>query len=54
MIEDKKEEMLRFSKEHGINSEETLNCSQELDELILQYQMQARKRLKNSSKHTLE
>lgn len=37
-IEEKKSELLRIAAQNGINSEQTIQCSQELDNLVLAYQ----------------
>lgn len=39
-IEEKKNEMLGIARKYGIESEETLKISKELDKLILIYQKQ--------------
>ncbi|MCK0472040.1 aspartyl-phosphate phosphatase Spo0E family protein [Halalkalibacter sp. APA_J-10(15)] len=33
-IEDKRMEMLKFAKSHGLTSKITIQCSQELDKLL--------------------
>ena len=38
MIEMKRKELIEIGLKHGFNSSLTLNASQKLDELILQYQ----------------
>lgn len=46
-IEKKRHEMLELSNKHGINSEEVLICSKELDSLITEYQRLFQRRNKN-------
>jgi len=43
LIKQKREEMMEISNIHGVASEVTLKCSQELDELIIRYQRLTRK-----------
>lgn len=43
-IEIKRVEMIKIAKEKGFNSKETIDCSQELDVLLLKYQKSFYKR----------
>ncbi|MFC7063431.1 aspartyl-phosphate phosphatase Spo0E family protein [Halobacillus seohaensis] len=38
LIDLKREEMLKIAKKFGMNNQKTLECSQELDKLIIKYQ----------------
>ncbi|MFD1362811.1 Spo0E family sporulation regulatory protein-aspartic acid phosphatase [Lentibacillus salinarum] len=38
IIEQKREQMLSVASKYGMENEKTLECSQELDKLILEYQ----------------
>lgn len=46
-IEKKRNEMLELSKTHGINSEEVLMSSKELDSLITEYQRELQRKKKH-------
>ncbi|MCE7792785.1 aspartyl-phosphate phosphatase Spo0E family protein [Salipaludibacillus sp. CUR1] len=39
-ISEKREELMNLALKHGLNSEVTINCSQELDQLIIIFQKQ--------------
>lgn len=36
-IESKRKEMIKAAKEYGLNSDKTIQCSQELDHMLNQY-----------------
>ncbi|WNS76959.1 aspartyl-phosphate phosphatase Spo0E family protein [Bacillus sp. DTU_2020_1000418_1_SI_GHA_SEK_038] len=38
-IQEKREKMIKSAKIHGYTSEDTIQCSQELDQLIYEYQL---------------
>ncbi|AZB44787.1 aspartyl-phosphate phosphatase Spo0E family protein [Bacillus sp. FJAT-42376] len=47
-IESKRKNLIDLAQKHGINSDATLKCSQELDHLLLQEIKQRHSRLQSS------
>ncbi|MCM3586233.1 aspartyl-phosphate phosphatase Spo0E family protein [Mesobacillus maritimus] len=52
-IQTKKEEMFACARETGFNSLETIACSQELDQLIYEYQLSMQNILPEKSKEKI-
>ncbi len=53
-IQTKKEEMFARAQKTGFNSIETINCSQELDKLIYEYQLSMQKPRNDKAKDKIQ
>jgi len=53
-IQTKKEEMFACAQQTGFNSMETISCSQELDQLIYEYQISMQAPLTNKAKDKIQ
>ncbi|MFE8698014.1 aspartyl-phosphate phosphatase Spo0E family protein [Cytobacillus sp. FJAT-53684] len=49
-IQEKRERMIDSAKEHGYTSDSTIRCSEELDQLIYEYQRERQKDKKQKKK----
>jgi hypothetical protein len=50
-IEQKREQMIKIAKIHGLSSTQVLKCSQELDRMIHLYHSKTANRIKSPKRH---